>query len=405
MAKVSVKLRTSAVSGNKGVICYQLTHRREIRRLTSGIRLLPGQWDASAQRIIASEPDDAAGLQRRIEGDLNSLRRIIRELDAAGMPYTVRDIVSRFRLPSSNFPVLSFIRGQIEQLAVDNRFGTARNYQRALNSFSVFLGGVDIPFAAFSESLVGEYNVYLKRRGVVRNTISFYMRILRSIYNKAVRLHLAEQTFPFQNVYTGIDRTCKRAVGEEVICRLNRLDLRDSAALSFARDLFIFSYGTRGMAFVDLAYLRKTNVCGDMLRYTRHKTGQQLSVRLESCIKKIAVRYADRSRSLPYLFPILTSEDPVQAYAQYQVALNYYNRLLKKLSKRLKLEQGLSSYTSRHSWATAARNHNVPLPVISAGMGHTSERTTQIYLMMLENSVIDRANHGIVASLERYVSL
>ena len=95
----------------------------------------------------------------------------------------------------------------------------------------------------------------------------------------------------------------------------------------------------------------------------------------------------------------------MQAYAQYQVALNYYNRLLKKLSKRLKLEQGLSSYTSRHSWATAARNHNVPLPVISAGMGHTSERTTQIYLMMLENSVIDRANHGIVASLERYVSL
>mgnify|MGYP007087747984 FL=1 len=107
----------------------------------------------------------------------------------------------------------------------------------------------------------------MKRRGVVRNTISFYMRILRSIYNKAVKLHLAEQTFPFQNVYTGIDRTCKRAVGEEVICRLNQLDLRDSAALSFARDLFIFSYGTRGMAFVDLAYLRKTNVCGDMLRY------------------------------------------------------------------------------------------------------------------------------------------
>lgn len=405
MAKVRVKLRTPAVPGDKGVICYQLTHRREMRRLASGIRLLPEQWDAAAQRIVAPEANGLTGLRHRMESDLEALQGIIRELDGAGVPYTVRDIACRFRMPQRNMPVLSFIRAQIGQLTIEKRFGTARNYQRTLNSFSAFLGGVDIPFSAFTESLVEDYNACLRRRGVVRNTVSFYMRILRSIYNKAVKQHLAEQAFPFSNVYTGIDRTCKRAVGEQVICRLNRLDLRGSAALSFARDLFIFSYGTRGMAFVDLAYLRKTNVCDGVLRYARHKTGQQLSVRLEPCIKEIAARYAERSRDLPYLFPILTTEDPVRAYAQYQVALNYYNRLLKKLSKLLGLEQGLSSYTSRHSWATAARNHNVPLTVISAGMGHTSERTTQIYLMMLEDSVIDRANHGIIASLEQYVSL
>ena len=64
-----------------------------------------------------------------------------------------------------------------------------------------------------------------------------------------------------------------------------------------------------------------------------------------------------------------------------------------------KIKNNFSFYTARHSWATAARNHQVPVSVISAGMGHTSERTTQIYLTMLENSLIDNANRGILKSL------
>ena len=87
------------------------------------------------------------------------------------------------------------------------------------------------------------------------------------------------------------------------------------------------------------------------------------------------------------------------AYEEYQVAINNHNRLLRRLSKMLPAGCKLTSYTSRHSWATAARNHNVPISVISAGMGHTSEQITQIYLTMLENSVIDDANQGLIRSL------
>ena len=88
-----------------------------------------------------------------------------------------------------------------------------------------------------------------------------------------------------------------------------------------------------------------------------------------------------------------------EAYEEYQVAINNHNRQLRRLSKMLPAGCTLTSYTSRHSWATAARNHNVPISVISAGMGHTSEQTTQIYLTMLENLVIDDANQGLIRSL------
>jgi len=401
ITSVKVKFRASRVSGKAGTIYYQLTHLRRTRCITTGIRLMPG---ASAQRAVSPEPGRIPVWQCRIECDVDRLHRIIRDLGREGRPYTVDEVADRFCAQSCGVGVTAFMREQIAQLTADNRLGTARNYTRTLRSFSGFLGGGELPFAAFTERLVEEYNAYLLRRGVVRNTVSFYMRILRSVYNKAVRRRLAEPASPFGGVYTGVDRTRKRAIDERLIAPLKSLDLPVSGALPLARDLFVFSYCMRGMAFVDMAFLRKKDMRDGAIHYVRRKTGQRMTVHLEPCMREIIGRYAPRTRDTPYLFPVLTAEDPARAYAQYQVALNYYNRLLKKLASLLGLDSGLSSYTSRHSWATAARNHNVPLPVISAGMGHTSERTTQIYLSALETSVIDSANRKILASLNRCVS-
>ena len=397
---VKVKFRTSRVPGKAGSICYQVTHGRQVRRVATCIRILPEWWDAEAGHIRPF-PGEAFVLRYRIDSDVALLLRIVRDLTLEGRPYTADEVVARFRTPHRDATVLAFLRGQITRLTAEGRLGTARNYARTLNSFSDFLGGADLPFAALTEPLVEEYSAYLMRRGVVRNTVSFYMRNLRAVYNKAVRQHLTEQRFPFGSVYTGIDHTRKRAVDERLIGRLRNLDLSASAALTLARDLFIFSYCTRGMAFIDMAFLRKCDISGGEIRYVRRKTGQRMTVRLEACMREIVRRYEWRTRSTPYVFPLLTAEEPGRAYGQYQVALNYYNRLLKRLSQRLGFEGNLSSYTSRHSWATAARNHRVPITVISAGMGHTSERTTRIYLSSLESSVIDCANRKILSALNR----
>lgn len=402
---VKVKLRVSRVPGKAGSIYYQLTHQRLTRHITTRVRLLPEQWNAAGEQVILDGSGHLSVCQYQIDSDLTLLKRIIRELVRDGRPYTVDDVIVRFNASLRGATVLAFLREQIAHLTKNNRLGTARNYTRTYNSFAAFLGGADLPFTAFTESLVEEYNAYLMRRGVVRNSVSFYMRILRSVYNKAVRQRLAEQTFPFGSVYTGIDRTRKRAVDERLIGRLRGLDLHDSAPLSLARDLFIFSYSTRGMAFVDMVYLRKKDLKEGAIHYVRRKTGQRMTVHLETCMREIIARYEPSTREIAYVFPVLSAEDPIKAYSQYQVALNYYNRQLKRLSAMLGLEGGLSSYTSRHSWATAARNHKVPLQVISAGMGHTSERTTQIYLSALETSVIDSANRKILASLNRSFSM
>lgn len=406
MATIKVKLRVSTVAGKAGTVYYQLTHGRRVKQITTCIHLHPEEWERVNQQIVSPETDPVRSfLQGRIESDIALLREIIREMERTGRKYTVEEVLERYRSPRLRITFLAFMQKLIAQMQENNRLGTARNYTRALDSFSGFLHGRNVPLSAFTDQLTEEYSTYLLRRKVMRNTISFYMRILRSVYNKAVGLHLVKQSYPFRNVYTGIDHTRKRAVAEQVICRLCQFDLRNSPRLEFARDLFLFSYCTRGMAFVDIAFLQKSCIREGILRYVRHKTGQRLEVKLEPYVQQIIDRYAETVKDSIYVFPILKTEESEAAYAQYQIGLNYYNRLLKKLSRLLGLEWGLSSYTSRHSWATAARDHNIPLPVISAGMGHTSERTTEIYLKTLENSVIDSANQGLIAVLENAISI
>lgn len=407
MATVKVKFRKSSVEGKAGTIYYQLCHKQSNRQITTRMRVLPHWWDAEKETFIAEADNNglSARYQQQIEKDLLCIRRILCEWDGEGRDYTLADVIDRFRTLNENGDtVLSCLATLIDELKNDGQWGNARNLQRALNSFSDFLGGLDRPLKQVDERLVMEYEQWLRIRKVSKNSSSFYMRTLRSAYNKVISRNQMEQTFPFRNVYTGVERTRKRAVPEDIMVRLQKLDLTHSAPLAFSRDMFIFSYCTRGMAFVDIAYLKKEDVSGGILSYVRHKTGQCLTVRIEPLIEEIIERYEPFVHNSPYLFPIITSNDPEEAFRQYQTALGYHNRKLKKLGKLTGENLHLSSYTARHSWATVARKHNVPLSVISAGMGHTSEKTTLIYLDSVENSLIDKANEEILEALCRNVS-
>ncbi len=398
MATVKVKLRPSTVPGKAGTIYYQLTHLRQVKQIATKIHLHPQDWDSNKAQIIFTDSTSYL-LQCKIDRDLDRLKKIIYKIDAECANYTVNEIIEKFYQTTADYSITDFFTQQIQKLKNDNRRGTARNYSKTLKSLKAFMKNTDSTFNIVTEQFVESYNTFLIQRGVVRNTISFYMRIFRSVYNKAVTQKIIEQTFPFKNVYTGVDRTRKRAVTETVISQLLSIDLKKSKALQFARDLFIFSFYARGMAFVDIVYLKKSNIQNGYITYVRHKTGQELTIRIETRLQNIINQY--EKKDSPYLFPILNTEDENKAYSQYEIALNYYNRQLKRLSKLLEPNINLSSYTPRHTWATTARNKNVPLSIISAGMGHSSEKTTLIYLTKIDNSIIDEVNKAIIDSIKQ----
>ena len=284
--------------------------------------------------------------------------------------------------------------GQLKRL---NRERTSETYASALSSFMRFRRNKDIQLDDMDEDLIMEYEAWLKTNGASLNTISFYMRILRATYNRAVEKALTAQKHPFRHVYTGMDKTVKRAISLKDIRRIKELDLTGKPHWELARDMFLFSFYTRRMSFIDMAYLKKSDLKNGILSYRRHKTGQQLHIRWESCMEKILVRYAAGCSS-EYLLPILKLPSK-KLRSQYKSTLFRINKYLKEIAKLCGITAPLTMYVSRHSWASIAKSKNIPLSVISEGMGHDSEETTRIYLASLDGSVIDKANSLILKGL------
>ena len=237
----------------------------------------------------------------------------------------------------------------------------------------------------------------MKSRELKRNTTSYYMRILRSIYNKAVEEGITNQTMPFNSVYTGIEKTIKRAITFEDIQKIKNLDLSGNPSLDMARDMFILSYLFRGMSFIDMAYLKKTDIKDGCLNYIRKKTGQPLSIKWIDAMENILIKYRDTTTT-QYLLPIVKVEDGSER-KQYKNAMLLVNRKLKKIAKMAGVDANISMYVARHSWASVASSMNIPIGIISGGMGHDSEQTTQIYLASISSAKIDDANDEITKGL------
>ena len=273
---------------------------------------------------------------------------------------------------------------------------TAERYVTVMNSFGRFHRENELLWEEVDSDLMVEYETYLKSRGVCPNTSSYYMRGLRAIYNRAVEKGMTVQREPFKYVYTGIDKTIKRAVPLKVIRQMRDLDLTLFPTMDFARDIFMFSFYTRGMSFIDMAYLKKKDLQGGTLSYRRQKTGQQLFVKWEKPMQEIVDKY--NTNGTPYLLPIIRDMN-ADIRRQYKNAAHLVNDKLKKLGEKLGLTVPLTSYVARHGWASIARSRNIPLAIISEAMGHDSEKTTRIYLASLDTTSVDKANSRILKAL------
>lgn len=291
--------------------------------------------------------------------------------------------------------LFAFMSSVIKELSKNGHNRTAETYSSTLRSFKKFRKNKDIAMQDIDRTLIEEYEKFLHDEGVTMNSSSFYMRILRAVYNRAVDRELIFDARPFRHVYTGVDKTMKRAIPIEDIKMIKEMMI-DKKSKSFARDMFMFSFYTRGMSFVDMAFLKKTDIKFGFLTYRRKKTGQLLSIKWEKCMERIVKN--NPSSDHVYLLPIVDSSKGRQRI-QYRSRQRAINNNLKKIAEELNLDCNLTIYVARHSWASTALEMEIPIDIISDGMGHTSEKTTRIYLRSLDTRRVDSANEKIIRAL------
>lgn len=402
MATVKIKFRASSSEMREGTLYFQVIHKREVRQIRTGYKLYKQEWDATCCEVVlpagicVDRRNYLVSLNNAVQEDSRRLRNLVSRLEISGNGFTADDIVSTYKLPSDRHCFISFARSLIEQLREIGKTCTADTYTTTVNSFVRFRKECDILLEDVDSDLMMAYETYLKSIGICPNSTSFYMRNLRAIYNRAVEKELIVQRYPFKHVYTGIDKTVKRAVPLNVIRQIRDLDLSLCPVLDYARDIFMFSFYTRGMSFVDMAFLRKRDLQNGVLTYRRHKTNQKLLIKWEKPMQELIEKY-DTDGS-PYLLPIIKSNGKNERL-QYKSASHRINYCLKKIGVYIGLSIPLTTYVARHGWASIAKSKNIPVATICEAMGHDSENTTRIYLASLDTSVVDKANSLILKSL------
>lgn len=300
----------------------------------------------------------------------------------------------------------------ISRLRREGRYSTAHVYKNALYSFTKFCGTFSVSFKQITRERLRCYGQYLYDCGLKPNTVSTYMRMLRSIYNRGVEAGSAPY-IPrlFHDVYTGVDSRQKKALA---VSELHKLLYNDpkSERLRHTQTIAALMFQFCGMSFADLAHLEKSALDKNIIRYNRIKTKTPMSVEVLDTAKEKMNQLINRQPCLPdcpdYLFGILQgnkSRKDERTYREYQSALRRFNNSLKGLARALHLDSPVTSYTLRHSWATTAKYRGVPIEMISESLGHKSIKTTQIYLKgfgLRERTEVNRMNISYVQNCVSY---
>ena len=399
MASITIKRRKSQKKGKVGTLYVQVIHKRITSSHSLPWKVYKKEWNEKDSSVVipcgssANRTKVLSKIQKRLKEELEVLEEILEEFEQRE-DFTSKEVIDEYKQRCQKDSLAFVTDKYVRKLEAKGSYTTAKHYRGVVKRFLCFVGTEDFKLRDMNVALLLRFSHYLTSRGLTKNTLSFYFRILRALWNRALyRGLIPMQPSPFHVVFTGMEKTRKRAVQESVIQCLEALSTELTDGLCLARDLFLFSFYAQGMAFIDLAYLTKKNIQDGYLVYIRHKTKQELRIKLLPCMTELIEQYAADDRL--FLFPVLKGKK--ELHLEYESALRLQNKRLKKLAALI-AEPGLklTTYVARHSWASIANEKGVSIELISRALGHTSLVATFIYVSHLDNYAVDRANELVI---------
>lgn len=395
---ISIKLRLNKnrrLRTGEYPVVLQVIYQRQKKIIYSPFKVMEECFD-SQKEAFPFKPNGmltktmAQRINKWYKREKKKITEVTERLSLRGETFAITDIIAHYHMRDNSAFLSTFIDARIEKKQELGKLGIINAYKSTRASIEKFVNRKDICLSEINKCFVREYELYLRKTGLSSNTVCYYMRNFRTIYNYALEQgYISENEYPFKQVHTKACQTAKRALSREQMQKIVLLPLTAGSKMDLARDIFLFSFYSRGMSFVDIIFLKKAQIKDDIITYSRHKTNQQLLVGLTAPLINLIQKYENRSE---YLFPQITETDYIKTYNQYKAGLRNINRQLKKIAKMINIDIALTTYVARHTWATLAKEKKVPTAVISEGLGHASESTTRIYLKQFDHKVIDKFN-------------
>ena len=392
--------KSKTLSNGKHPLMIQISKNGKRKYQSLGISIHVDNWDFLKNKPKPNCPD-VEYLQKIISGKLLEVHKYILDYNSNGKQYTPTSLLAINRSIIREKTVGDFYKELIRTFEKTDKVGNRLIYKTSYNSIKVFnKGRLNILFSDIDVPWLNRYEKWLRSKGNKETTISLLFRTLRSAYNKAVEAKCASKTeYPFDEFkISRFDvRTKKRAISNEDVLKIIKLDLADgNDSIKLSRDVFIFSYLCAGITFSDIANLKQSNIVNGRLHYATQKTGKLISILLSEEAGNILSRYRTSNDERVYLFPIHDirfHKTAQQKQNRIHKVLGKTDKDLKLIAEKCKIEQNLTTYSARHSYATVLKNSGVNVALISETLGHSNLSTTQIYLASFENNQIDYTSY------------
>ncbi len=400
---VSLDTRRSK-KGDLYPLVLRLGHNERTTTIPLKISLSKKDWDEQARKVKKTYvgAESVSRINNIIQKNKSDAMDIILKLQESDQLARLSVVEVRDRIVKKNTSTsfFEYAKQLIEELKTANRIGTARSYQGVSDVLTTYMNEKDLSFKDITFNFLTRFENNHLSNGNGYNGLAVYMRTIRAIYNKAMKAGIIEKEFyPFDDYKIKTLPTEKRALDLELLKTIINKEIPQSHICFNARNYFVASFMMYGMNFTDMAFLKKDNFIDGRIQYRRRKTSKLYNIKITPSLETILFHYTKGSKDSPYIFPIIKRDSLALQYKDIQWARKRYNAKLKKLAEFCEIEQNLTSYVSRHSFATQAMLQQVPLNAISTMLGHSSLKTTEVYLKSLPSNTLDNYNALILENV------
>ncbi|MDF1864386.1 MAG: site-specific integrase [Saprospiraceae bacterium] len=400
---ISVKIILDTRSKKKdhtNPLKLRIVHNRQTYHLTLGYSVLEKDWDKTGQKVKSSckTIGNTTRFNALIHKEKQKALDVFTKLQSEGQLETLsfKEIKKRIANKHTDLMTLEFGKEIIAQLRQAQKHGNARVYETMIRSISTFVKDKDFPIKQITYGWLEKYENWYLAKGNSVNGLAVNLRTLRALFNKGIKLkRVSQEYYPFNEYTIKKEGTRKRAISREDIERIKNFEPKTNRQKR-AKDYFFISFYLMGASFIDIAFLKISNIYQNRIEYKRRKTGRLHSIPLSLPLKSLLEKYMKGKEKEDFILNVIKSSDPEKQMVNVRDELRRYNRTLKEIGEICKLETPLTSYVSRHSYATIAKYKGVPTAIISEALGHTSEEVTQIYLDSFDKEVLDKYHSMII---------
>ncbi len=391
-----------AKNDNTYPIIFRLSHNHKTLPISSGYSVPEKFWDESNRKIRTSYKgiENVTRVNNFLEKEKARYIDILTQLKDRNEISFLSILEIKEKLVSKNAPesFFTYTEKLIAEFIKQKRVGNARSYENTLREMKNFRDEKDFTFNELNYNFLKSFESNYLSRGLSVNGLAVYMRTIRAIYNKAAKENLADKdAYPFERYTIKTKPTKKRAISMDAIQKIVALEYEPNTILFETRNIFLMSFYLMGAPFMDLAYLQVKNIIDGRIQYRRQKTGKFYDIKITENLKPILDYYTKDKEPEEYILSIIKRTKLTDQYKDVLWARKRYNKRLKTLATKAGIEEKLTSYVSRHSFASIANNMAIPLTAISEMLGHQKLTTTQVYLAGLQKDIIDNYNEQIIS--------